>query len=56
MFFVQVSAELPVDSDEADEEQKRGSPLVLYVFGRGYVHLSSMSLTAMSEHFALVIP
>jgi hypothetical protein len=33
----QVSAELPMDSDEADEEKKKGCPLVLYVFGRGSV-------------------
>jgi hypothetical protein len=45
IFSVQVSAELPVDLDEADEEQKIGSPLVLYVFGRGCVHLYPKPLT-----------
>jgi hypothetical protein len=35
----QVAAELAMDSDEADEEKKKGSPLILYVFGRGYVQL-----------------
>jgi hypothetical protein len=37
----QVSAELPMDSDEADEEKKKGCPVVLYVFGRGSVPSTS---------------
>jgi hypothetical protein len=44
-FSCQVSAELPVDLDEADEEKKRGSPLVLYVFGRGYVQCSASPIS-----------
>jgi hypothetical protein len=37
VFRLQVGAELPIDSDEADEENKKANgKTCLYVFGRGY--------------------
>jgi hypothetical protein len=46
----QVGAELPIDSDEADEENKKAhGKTCLYVFGRGYSSLCAFFVNAPAK-------
>ena len=57
-FVFQVAAELPIDSEEADEEKKKAKACnsqpnpVLYIFGRGYAsvqHKCNRSITNLLD-------
>jgi hypothetical protein len=57
----QVAAELPIDSEEADEEKKRAKNTdkhpnsVLYVFGRGYAAKFCWGCSASKEIYSKVL-